>query len=46
MLIAVLGNFSVILQPYNFCKLNLPIFVVLVRQREKSQKYFNILAFN
>ena len=28
-----------------FVKLNLPIFVVFVRQREKSQKYFNLLAF-
>ena len=29
-----------------FVKLNLPIFLVLVRLREKSQKYFNLLAFN
>ena len=29
-----------------FVKLNLPIFVVLVGQREKSQKYFDLSAFN
>ena len=29
-----------------FLKFNLPIFLVLVRQREKSQKYFDLLAFN
>ena len=26
--------------------LNLPILLVLVRQREKSHKYFNLSAFN
>ena len=29
-----------------FVKLNLPIFVVLVGQREKSQKYFDLSTFN
>ena len=45
-LIDVLGHFSVICNHEIFVKLNLPIFAVLVRQREKSQKYFNLLAFN
>ena len=47
-LIDVLGHFSVILFCYHeiFVKLNLPIFVVLVRHREKSQKYLNLLALN
>ena len=34
-LIDILGHFSVILQPRKFVKFNLPIFVVLVGQREK-----------
>ena len=29
-----------------FTKLNLPIFLVLVGQQEKSQKYFDLSAFN
>ena len=29
-----------------FIMLNLPILLVLVRQREKSQKYFSLPAFN
>ena len=29
-----------------FVKLNLPIFVVLVGQQEKSQRYFDLSAFN
>ena len=29
-----------------FVKLNLPIFLKFLRQREKSQKYFDLLAFN
>ena len=36
-LIDVLGHFSVILQPKNFVKLNLPIFLVLV-DSEKNHK--------
>ena len=45
-LIDVLGHFSVILQPLNFVKLNLPVFIVLVGQREISQKYFDLSALN
>ena len=40
-LIDVLGHFSVI-----FIKLNLPILLVLVGQREKLQKYSDLSAFN
>ena len=40
--INVLGSFSVILQ----MKLDLPILLVLVRQREKSQKFFELWSFN
>ena len=29
-----------------FIKLNLPIFIVLVRHRKKSQKYFDLSALN
>ena len=46
-LIDVLGHFSVICNHAIFVKLNLPTFVVLVRQREKlKKKYFNLLASN
>ena len=44
--IDVLCHLSVILQPCNFCKFFFPIFLVLLRQLEKSQKYFDRLAFN
>ena len=40
-LINALGPCSVILQPWNFLKLNLPILFVPVRKRKKSQKYFD-----
>ena len=43
-LISVLGPFQVILQPWSFVKLNLPILLVLARQREKSSKYVNVSA--
>ena len=46
-LINVLGHFSFILQNYEvFIKLNLPILLVLVREQEKLQKYFDPLTFN
>ena len=45
-LIDVLGHFQSFYNYEIFVKLNLPIFVVLVRQGEKSQKYFNLVAFN
>ena len=45
-LISVLGHFQSFYNYEIFVKLNLPIFVVLVRQGEKSQKYFNLVAFN
>ena len=45
-LIKILGLFSVILRSWNFIKLNLPILPVLVRQREKSQRYFSLSSFN
>ena len=41
-----LGPVSVLLQSLNLTRLNSPIFLMLVRQQEKSQKYFNLLAFN
>ena len=44
--IDVLGNFSVFCSHEILVKLNLLIFVVLVRQREKSQRYFNLLDLN
>ena len=45
-LINVLGHFQSFCNHKIFVKLNLPIFLVLIRQREKSQKYFNHSAFN
>ena len=45
-LIDVLGHFQSFCNHEIFVKLNLPVLVVLVRQEEKSQKYFNLLAFN
>ena len=45
-LIDVLGHYSVTCNNEIFAKLNLPIFVLLVKQVGKSQKYFNLLAFN
>ena len=43
-LIDVLGNFSVILQQLDFEKFNFLILLGFVRQREKSQKFFDLLA--
>ena len=45
-LIDVLGHFQSLCNHETFAKLNEPIFVVLVEQREKSQKYFNLSTFN
>ena len=45
-LIDVLGHFQSFCNHELFVKLNLPVFLVLVGQREKSQKYFDLLAFN
>ena len=45
-LISVLGPFLIICDHEIFVKLKLPIFLVLVRQREKSQKYPGLFAFN
>ena len=44
--INVLVLFSVICNHEIFITLNLPILLVLVRQREKSQIYFSLSAFN
>ena len=44
-LIDVLGHFQSFCNHEIFVKLNLPLFVVLVGQREKSQKYFDLSAF-
>ena len=44
-LINVLGPFSATLQSWNFMKLILPIHLVLVRQEEKAQKYFDLSVF-
>ena len=44
-LINVSDHFSVICKHEIIVKLNFPIFLVLVRQRGKSQKYFNLLSF-
>ena len=32
--------------PLLFIKLNIPIFLGLMKQRERSQKYFGLLALN
>ena len=40
-LIDVLGMFQSFCNHEIFVKLNLPIFIALIGQREKSQKYFN-----
>ena len=45
-LINVLGHFQSFCKHQIFLKFNLPIFLVLVRQREKSQKFFDLSAFN
>ena len=45
-LIDVSGHFSVICNHEIFVKLILPILLVLEGQREKSQKYFDLSAFN
>ena len=42
----VLGLFQSFCEHEIFIMLNLPILLVLVRQREKSQKYLSLLAFN
>ena len=44
--IDVLGYFSVILQPRNFFKVEFTDILVLVGQREKSHKYFDLSTFN
>ena len=43
-LIDVLGHFQSFCIHEIFVELNLPIFVVLVGQQEKSQKYFDLSA--
>ena len=45
-LINVLGHFQSFCNHEIFVKSNLPTYLVLLRQREKSQKYFDLLAFN
>ena len=44
-LVDVLGQFSVILQPLNFCKAEFT-YINSAGRREKSQKYFDLSAFN
>ena len=45
-LINVLGPFQLFCNDEIFVKFNLFIFPVLVRRREKSQKYFDLSAFD
>ena len=45
-MINVLDPFPSFYNHESFIKLNLPILLVLVRQREKSQKYFDPLTLN
>ena len=45
-LINILGPFSSFCNHEIFIKLNLPILLVLEKQQEKSQKYFNLSASN
>ena len=45
-LIDVLGHFFSHFATMKFEKLNLSIFLGLLRKREKSQQYFDPLAFN
>ena len=45
-LVDVLAFFQSYCNDEIFLELNLPIFVVLVEQREKSQKSFYLSAFN
>ena len=45
-LIDVLGHFQSFCNHEIFVKLNLPMFVALMRQRERSEKCFNLFAFN
>ena len=44
-LINVLGPFHSFCNDEIIIKLNLPILLAQIRQREKSQKYFDLLAF-
>ena len=45
-LINVLGSFQSFFNHRIFIKLNLPMILWLVRQLEKSPKYFDLSAFN
>ena len=45
-LINALGLFQSFCNHEVFTRLNLPILLVLVRQREKSRKFFDLSAFN